>query len=514
MTTESPVQETRLGEQSETRGVRLPRSLGVWQVLGLSIGLMGLSLSANINPQGAAPVVGRAIPLTFAIATFGVLLVGYGFARLSQRYSSAGSVLGLVGATLGVRAGTVAAWSLLGAYTIFGITSAIGAGLFGGALLQSLGVVSTAPAWSEYVITLAVLIIATALAIIPARRGTSLLLILEACTVTLILLISAVVLVKLFAHSAPGGQRFTWSIFKPEHTTGTSGLFLGVVFGFLSFAGFEAAATSGSEARNPGRDIPRAIIGTVVIGGLFYTFASGIEVLGFGTSAKQLADFQNSGSLFGTLGTRYLASWVGDVVTVGTIISAFGGALASIAGGSRLWYSLTDSAVDRPNPLVRVSARWGTPTGAILTAAVISCLITALFAWILNFAVLNTFTWLGTVATLLMLVIYILVTLGAAWLLFFSGDRSLPRRELIIPLAGIVVLGYTIYRNVIPYPTGPLFWLPIAAGGWILIAVVAVLLFPGLSRRISAGLSKEVDLTKRVEVEGSHDAVPPQPTHS
>jgi hypothetical protein len=48
-------------------------NLTTWQVLGLSIGLMGLSLSANIDPQGAVPVVGRAIPLSFAIATVGVL---------------------------------------------------------------------------------------------------------------------------------------------------------------------------------------------------------------------------------------------------------------------------------------------------------------------------------------------------------------------------------------------------------------------------------------------------------
>jgi amino acid transporter len=458
---------------------------------------MGLSLSANINPQGAEPLVGRAIPLTFLIATFGVLLVAYGFARLSQRYNSAGSVLGLVGATLGARAGTVAAWSLLGAYTIFGVTSAIGAGLFGGSLLQSLGVVSTAPDWVGYVITLAVLVVATLVALTPARRGTSLLLILESITVALILIISAVVLVKLFSHSAPGHQTFTLSIFAPAKGTGTSALFLGAVFGFLSFAGFEAAATSGGEARNPRRDIPRAIIGVVIIGGIFYTLTSAIEVLGFGTSASGLAAFHASGSLFGTLGSQYVASWLGDVVTIGTIVSAYGGALASIVGGSRLWYSLTGAAVDRPTPITKVSPRWGTPTGAVLLAGVVSCVVTVLFAWVIRFAVLNTFAWLGTVATLLMLFIYIMVTLGAARLLFFSGRRTVARWEILIPAAGVIVLGYTIYRNIVPYPTGPFFWLPIASLAWIAVAVAAVFAWPRLSRRIAAALASDVDLAER-----------------
>jgi amino acid transporter len=55
------------------------------------------------------------------------------------------------------------------------------------------------------------------------------------------------------------------------------------VFGFLSFAGFEAAATLGEEAREPRRDIPRAILGTAIFGGVYYVFVTWVEVMGFGT---------------------------------------------------------------------------------------------------------------------------------------------------------------------------------------------------------------------------------------
>src|SRR3712207_8231975 len=54
----------------------------------------------------------------------------------------------------------------------------------------------------------------------------------------------------------------------------------------LSFAGFEAAATMGEEAREPRRDIPRAILGVAIFGGLYYVFVTAVEVMGFGTDAR------------------------------------------------------------------------------------------------------------------------------------------------------------------------------------------------------------------------------------
>jgi amino acid transporter len=75
-------------------------------------------MAANINPQATAEIVGRTVPLAFAFALSlgGVLLVAYRFVRLTQRYTHAGSVYGLVGLTLGPRAGVLADWALLGTY--------------------------------------------------------------------------------------------------------------------------------------------------------------------------------------------------------------------------------------------------------------------------------------------------------------------------------------------------------------------------------------------------------------
>ena len=83
----------------------------------------------------------------------------------------------------------------------------------------------------------------------------------------LILVIALVVFVQMAGGNAPDDAQLTLDVFKVEPGTDTSTLFLGIIFGLLSFAGFEAAATLGEEAHNPRRDIPRAILGTAIFGG-------------------------------------------------------------------------------------------------------------------------------------------------------------------------------------------------------------------------------------------------------
>src|SRR3954469_2848489 len=129
-------------------GPRLRRELNIWEAIGISVALMAPSMAANINPQGTVGVVGRAIPLTFVLATVGVLLVSWTFVRLCQRYHHSGSVYGFVGATLGARAGVVAGWGLLGTYMFYGVVTSMASGIFGSAFLDAVGIWNDPPAWS------------------------------------------------------------------------------------------------------------------------------------------------------------------------------------------------------------------------------------------------------------------------------------------------------------------------------------------------------------------------------
>lgn len=476
-------------------GPRLRRNLGSWQVLGVSVGVTGLSLSANINPQGAAPGVGRAIPLAFTISFVGVLLLSHSFVRLSQHFNTAGSVFGFVGATLGARAGAVAGWCLLGGYLIFGAGSCYAAAVFFNALLNSMGVAHPAQ-WVPFVVTLVLLTAATALTVIPARRGADLMLIFEACTILLILLISFVILAKILGHGGPQGQRFTMSVFSPAPGTSTNALFFGAVYGILAFIGFEGAATMGEEAREPRKAVPRAIFGTVLIAGVFYVFTAAVEVMGFGTGKTGMTAFSGSSSLFGALGSSYISPWVGDVVTIGTMVSAFAGAIGCVVGASRLIYAMARSAhpADKPQGrLLRISGNYGTPIGAIGAAFVIMVVSVIAFGWVFSQTIFNAWAWTGFVGTLIVLVAYLLATIGAARML--RQTTTIPAWEIVVPVVTLLVLGYTVIRNLFPYPSGPQFWLPIAAAIWVGLAVVTLVAMPAMARRIGTELASQDGLS-------------------
>src|ERR1700754_3527764 len=140
--------------------VRLSRELNVWEAVGISVALMAPSMAANINPQGVIGSVGRAVPLTFALGTVGVLLVSYTFVRLTQKFHHSGSVYGFVGATLGARAGVVAGWGLLGTYTFYGVVTSSATGIFGTAFLQEIGVWPHPPTWGPFVLAFVALALA------------------------------------------------------------------------------------------------------------------------------------------------------------------------------------------------------------------------------------------------------------------------------------------------------------------------------------------------------------------
>jgi len=483
----------------------LKRSLSVWQALGLSLALMAPSMAANINPQGAALAAGRAVPLAFLIAAIGVLFVAYTFVRLCQYYRHSGSVYAFVGATLGPRAGVIAGWGLAGTYVFYSVVTAAAAGIFGAGLLDSLGIWKHQPAWAPMLVAGIALALALLLAALPARGGTNILLIVEVATVTLILVVTVVVLIRLLRGTAPGGVHFTWSVFSPQPGIGPSGLFLGVVFGFLSFAGFEASSTLGEETHNPSRDIPRAILGVALFGGIYFVVVTAVEMMGFGTSAHGIAAFSSSPSLLGDLGTSYIGSWVGNVITAGTTVSAFGCCLASTVGAARMFYAMSRDTFGDGRGAAKTS-RYGTPivaTGIVtVCAAVIFAVYIAVSANTASLAQ-NAFLWSGTIGTLILLVVYVLATIGMTLLVFVRRRMpQVPMWQVIIPVAGVVVLGYTIYRNVYPYPTGDGHWFPIVAGVWLAVAIIGVLLAPGTARKLGEALAAREGIRNEDDVIG------------
>jgi hypothetical protein len=84
------------------------------------------------------------------------------------------------------------------------------------------------------------------------------------------------------------------------------------------------------------------------------------------------------------------------------------------------------------------------------------------------------------------------VTAAAIRVLFFSGDSTVARWEIVIPVLAAVVLIYTLYKNV--HPAGEPNWEPITALVWLVLALVALVVAPGVTTRLGQRLAADEGL--------------------
>jgi hypothetical protein len=102
----------------------------------------------------------------------------------------------------------------------------------------------------------------------------------------------------------------------------------------------------------------------------------------------------------------------------------------------------------------------------------------------------DTFLWSGTIGTLILLVAYLLATLGCIKLVFIDRALAVPQWQVVIPIAAVLVIVYTLYRNVWPYPDeGAAQWLPVVAFGWLAIVTLVVFAVPSVPRRLGRGMA-------------------------
>jgi amino acid transporter len=484
--------------QSGEHGVRMRRDLNLWEAIGISVALMAPSFALNANPQGMVGAVGRSIPLAFLLATVGVLLIAYSFVRLCRHFNHAGSVYGLIGATLGPRAGAVAAWGLLFTYITYGLGTLCATGHFIDSFLSDTGIWVNPPLWSAFLFGAIMAVPVFLLASRPARVATRVLLSIEGITVTLIVIVAIVVFIKILGGSTPAHQDFTLSVFNPPSGVGAYALSIGLVFGFLSFAGFEAAASLGEETRRPRRDIPRAILGTAILGGVLYIIVTAIEVMGFGTDKAGIDAFASSGALFQTLSSMYLTSWIGDIITVGIVFSAAACALACFVAASRLAYALARDAFPRSS-VARLSTAADSPVVA-LAWVMAAALVIGIFYRIVagSDGAKDPYTlyfYAATAGTIALLVAYAMVTLGAIRFLFLGETRRAAGWEIVVPLGALAVVGYVIYRQMDPDGVGPSSLWNTSIGLIIpAIGILGALLLPGLASNFGRHLSEEEGL--------------------
>ena len=129
---------------------------------------------------------------------------------------------------------------------------------------------------------------------------------------TLIVILMVVIVVKLIAGTSPHGTSITADAFKLPSGTSLSAVGSAAVFGFLSFAGFEGAASLGEETDNPRREIPRAIRNAVLGHGVFYILCILVQTLGLWRQRRRGEGVRELGAPLGDLAHSYIGSGMED----------------------------------------------------------------------------------------------------------------------------------------------------------------------------------------------------------
>ena len=230
-------------------------------------------------------------------------------------------------------------------------------------------------------------------------------------TVALISVLVVVIFARILGGGAPGGGKSTLSAFTLPGGVDFGTLGLATVFGILSFAGFEGAASLGEETDNPRRNIPRAIAAAVVTMGIFYVIVMLAQTLGFGVDERGTEGFAGASSPLGELSTSYIGPPMAAAINFGVMVSAFASALGTATAGSRMLYSLCrDGFLSRR--LGETSERTGAPVNALAVVMVVG-ITTFVLMRLGGVSAVNAFFYPATVGVLTLLVAYIVTNAGA-----------------------------------------------------------------------------------------------------
>jgi amino acid transporter len=438
-------------EMAADSGITLQkRVLSTPEVLAQSVANMAPSAAMALLPLLVFGFARNGTWLSFGISMVVLLIVAYCAAQFATRINSAGSFYVWVTRALGPGAGSAAGWGLVLGYLFTGIACAIGFEIYGDNFLAGLGVSS-----SDHVVR-AILYVVGGLA--PALMAVSdikisqrVAFILESVSVTIIL----VLCVAVFVHN--GGVIDTHQLSLKG--AGGGGIVVGMVLAIFAFVGFESAGSLGQEAKDPARSVPRAILWSCAIIGVFYLIVAYTQVYGFGDAAfgKATAPLPQLASVVGL-------GWLGHFIAFGITCSMFACALACLTAGSRMLLSLGHDGI-LPKAFTHTSRHTHAPDVAIWFVAVPMTVIPILY--ILAGSSDTTLTGeMGTLATYGFMLAYGLVALAAPIYLRKIGENKV--LAWVFGIIGAVTMLFVFYVNWIPTAIPNDIFLPLSWPWWTL----------------------------------------------
>lgn len=327
-------------------------ALGPLETLAQSVSAMAPSTSPSLTIPLVFALAGNATWLVYLLAMGATLLVGFCVSRFAKLSASPGSLYTYTADTLPQAFGVAAGCGLLLAYLATGVSVAGGAIYYTNLLAQQF------LHWNPPA-TLALLVVCALAGFIAFRDvklSAELMLWIEVCSLSLIFIVLAVLLVRTGFHLDMEQFRLRGVSF--------SALGPALVLSMFSFVGFESATTLGGEARNPLRTIPRAVIQCAIIAGIFFVLCSYSEVLGFRGESGKLSDTTSPLHL---LAGKAGVSPLGIGIDFGAFISMIACVLACITAASRVLMRMSRERL-LPPIFARTSAH-RTPAAAIVLSA-------------------------------------------------------------------------------------------------------------------------------------------------
>jgi len=422
---------------------RLRRALGPMNLTTLGIGaIIGAGIFV-LTGTAAAQYAGPGIVYSFLLAGTGCLFAALCYAEFAAMIPVSGSAYTYGYATLGEFLAWIIGWDLILEYLFGAATVAVGWSGYFDAFLRGAGVgLPAALAGSPLayaggaftrtgaIVNLpAVFIIAvmTALLVVGIRESARL--------NNLMVLVKVAIVLLVVGFGFMYVNQANWHPFVPPNTGefgefGWSGVVRGAGVIFFAYIGFDAVSTAAQEARNPRRDMPIGILGSLAIVTLLYVLMALVLT---GLASYTLLNVPHPVFVAIERAGPSLA-WLRPVVSVGAVTGLGSVVLVLLMAQPRIFYAMARDGL-LPPVFGRVHPRFRTPyVTTIMTGAA-----AAVVAGIFPIGVLGELVSIGT------LLAFVIVSAGILVLRYREPNLPRPFRTPLVPLVpilSILICGY------------------------------------------------------------------------
>ena len=432
-------------------------SIGLGGTLMQSIAQISPTLGIFYTIAFTTGQAGVTAPLTYLAAFLVCLIIAVPMRGLARHLPSAGGFYTYVSAGIGPKAGFMTGWLYAIMVTI--VPAALAA--FTGAVLQDelSGKYGFDVPWWVYAV--AILAICFACAYRGIVISIKFLVVMTCFEMIVGLGLALSGLIK----PGPGGVNL--SGFNPANITNGSGFFLAIVLSIFAFTGFESAAAVGEESRDPKRIVPKAIIGSLTLIGIFYVVTAWGLQIGWGTD--DLGKLASSPTAPAFVLADRLFDGASIIILIALVNSGLGVCIACTTSATRTIFGIARTGA-LPSVLATVQRKHRTPVVAVYVQSILAVVVCLAVG--LPLGPYNLFNLLGTAGTFVYIPIFILMNIAA--FLFFR--RRHPEEfnvwaYVVAPIVSTVALALIAYYSIVPLPAFPVLLAPFIAVLYVVIGL-------------------------------------------